>query len=262
MLVLELVEIKLEDNIGTITLNHQGKLNSIGEALVNDLIAAFDELESAQAQVVVLRAKPGVKVWSAGHDISELPDGRRDPLGYHDSLEKLLRRVQDFPAPVIAMIEGTVWGGACDLCISCDIVVCADDTTFAITPAKLGLPYNASGLVHFINVVGPQKAKEMFFTARPILSREALNSRMVNHVVKREELEAFTYRIAGTVTENAPLAVRALKRQFRHLLGGQMLSSETFEDIQGMRREVYDSRDYREGIQAFREKRKPDFKGR
>lgn len=246
--------------MGTITLNHPAKHNSIGAALACDLIHALDEMERAAARVVVLRALPGVRVWSAGHDIDELPQPRRDPLGYANPLEQLLRRVQDFPSPIIAMVEGSVWGGACDLCISCDIIVCSENATFAITPARLGLPYNASGLVHFLNVLGPHKVKEMFFTAQPISAQDAFVAGMVNHVVPIDHLEAKTYGIAGAITENAPLAVQVLKRQFRLLLGGEVLSAEIFESIQGMRREVYDSEDYREGIQAFKDKRKPQFR--
>jgi methylmalonyl-CoA decarboxylase len=256
-----LIMTHLEHKIGTITFNHTAKLNSIGEQFSADLLAALNELESASASVVILRAQPGVKVWSAGHDITELPDRRRDPLGYEDALERALRCVQDFPMPVIAMVEGSVWGGAVNLCISCDMVICADNTTFAITPARIGLPYNPSGLVHFLNVLGPMKAKEMFFTAQPISAQEALAANMVNHVVARAELEAATYGIASAISRNAPLAVRVLKQQFRLLLQGQTLSSETFERIQGMRRVVYDSLDYQEGIAAFKEKRKPNFTG-
>jgi methylmalonyl-CoA decarboxylase len=256
---MSLVIANLEEGLGTITLNHSAKLNSIGVKLAGDLIDTLDEMERAQTLAVVLRAMPGVRVWSAGHDVNELPQPRRDPLGYADPLERLLRRIQDYPAPVIAMVEGSVWGGACDLCISCDMIVCEENATFAITPAKLGLPYNASGLVHFLNVLGPHKAKELFFTARPISAHDAFVAGMVNHVVPLDQLEAKTYDIAKSITENAPLAVQVLKRQFRLLLGGEVLSAEIFESIQGMRREVCDSDDYTEVIQAFREKRKPRF---
>ena len=256
-----LVITKRAGAIGTIILNHNRQRNAIGDALADAISAALDEMEAAGVLVVVLRALPGVAVWSAGHDINELPRGRRDPLGYADALEKLLRRVQDFAAPIIAMVEGAVWGGACDLCISCDIIVCAENATFAITPAKLGLPYNASGLVHFLNVIGPHKAKEMFFTAQPITAHEAFVADMVNHVVPLDELEGKTYAIAEAIARNAPLAVQTLKRAFRLLLQGQVMPSETFERIQGMRRQVYDSADYQEGIRAFLEKRPPRFSG-
>lgn len=258
---MNLVLTQLDNAVGTLTLNRPDKHNSISAELAADLIAGLDLMEQAQARVVIIRALPGSKVWSAGFDINELPIRRRDPLGYADALERLLRHVQDFPSPIIAMVEGSVWGGACDLCLSSDLVICTPEATFAITPAKIGLPYNASGLVHFLNVLGPHKAKEMFFTALPLTAQEAENNHMVNHVVPADELETFTLRIAQAIARNAPLAVRVLKRQFRLLLSGQVLASETFESIQGMRREVYDSTDYEEGIQAFKEKRPPTFKG-
>jgi methylmalonyl-CoA decarboxylase len=257
-----LVVTQIDDGVGTITFDHPTKRNSIGKRFADDLVAAFDELERTQVQVVVLRAMPGVGVWSAGHDITELPPGGRDPLGYYDPLDRVLRRVQECPAPVIAMVEGSVWGGACDLCITCDMIICTDTATFAITPAKIGVPYSASGLVRFLAVFGPHKAKELFFTARPISAQAALQARMVNHVVPEDQLEAVTYDIAETIAQNAPLAVQVLKQQFRLLLQGQTLSTETFERIQGMRGVVYDSQDYQEGIRAFKERRKPDFQGR
>src|SRR6476659_10339033 len=127
---MSLIITKLENGLGTITLNHSARHNCIGAELVGDLIGALDEMERRAARVVVLGALPGSRVWSAGHDIDELPQPRRDPLGYADPLERLLRRIQDFTAPIIAMVEGSVWGGACDLCISCDIIVCAENATF------------------------------------------------------------------------------------------------------------------------------------
>lgn len=257
-----LVVTRLDNSIGTITFNHPTKHNSIGKQFADDLVAAFDQLERAAVQIVVLRAMPEVRVWSAGHDVTELPTGGQDPLGYLDPLERVLRRVQDCPVPVIAMVEGSVWGGATDLCISCDMIICGKDTTFALTPAKIGVPYSASGLVRFLTVLGPHKAKELLFTAQPISAQAALQACMVNHIVPRDELEAVTYGIAETITHNAPLAVQVIKQQFRILLQSQTLAPETFERIQGMRRTVYESQDYGEGIQAFKEKRKPDFQGR
>ena len=252
----------LAEKTGVLQLNREEKHNCLNGELMHELMDGLDALVADGVRVIIIRAAPGVKVWSAGHDINELPEPRRDPLSYFDTLETLLRKVQDCPMPVIAMVEGSVWGGACDLCFSCDIVLAAQGSTFAMTPAKIGIPYNASGLIHFTNLIGLNKAKEMFFTAQPVPVEDAWNNGFVNHVLPASELEAFTMRMAETIAKNAPLAVRALKAEFRLLMRGHSIDAETAERIQAIRREVYDSDDYAEGIRAFKEKRPPRFRGK
>ena len=123
-----------------------------------------------QVRVVVLRAAAGAKVFSAGHDVRELPTNGRDPLTYDDPVRRVIRMIELFPAPVIAMVEGSVWGGACELVMSCDMIVASEDSTFAVTPAKLGMPYNISGVQNFLNTGGMPLCKEMLFTAQPMRS--------------------------------------------------------------------------------------------
>jgi len=250
-----------DHHIGILQFNHAAKLNALNHLLMQELMEGLQELENEGVRVIIIRAHSGARIWSAGHDINELPEPRRDPLSYGDPLESLLRHIQDCAVPVIAMVEGSVWGGACDLCCSCDMVIAAEGGTFAMTPAKVGIPYNASGLIHFVNHISLNKAKEMFFTARPIPFQEALSNGFVNHVVPAEELEKFTYEIAGMIAANAPLAVRAIKNQFRLLIRGSLIDAETAEKIQSIRRQVYDSADYSEGVLSFKEKRSPVFQG-
>jgi methylmalonyl-CoA decarboxylase len=257
-----LIERSVSGRTGVLQFSRPEKHNSLSNALMREMMDGLDTLVAGGVRVVVVRAAPGAKVWSAGHDINEIPEPRRDPLGYFDALETLLRKIQDCPVPVIAMVEGSVWGGACDLCCSCDLVLAAHGVTFAMTPAKLGIPYNASGLIHFTNLIGVNKAKEMFFTAQPVSVDDAWNNGFVNHVIEAAELEDFTMKLAGTIAANAPLAVQSLKAEFRLLARGHSIDAETAEQIQALRRRVYDSADYAEGVRAFKEKREPQFEGR
>jgi methylmalonyl-CoA decarboxylase len=251
----------LQDGIGTVTLNHDAKRNALSSALIAELIEALAEFGRAKARCVILRARPGARVWSAGHDVGELPRSGRDPLAYDDPLEQAIRAVREFPAPVIAMVEGGVWGGACELVICCDIPVGAPSATFAVTPAKIGVPYNAAGLLRIMNEVDLSVLKEMCFTGRPINAERALAVGILNHLVPAAELEPFTITLARTVTELSPLSISVMKEQMRLLANARPLSPETFERIQGLRRRVYDSADYKEGITAFLEKRPPRWTG-
>lgn len=173
----------------------------------------------------------------------------------------LVRSIQKYPAPVIALLEGGVWGGACEVAMSCDILVATPETTFAITPAKLGIPYNLSGLLTLINALPLPVAKEMLFTAQPIPATQALNLGMVNYLQPAEKIEAFVYQLAARICRNAPLSVALMKEEVRLLMSAHAITPELFEQIQGLRRIVYDSHDYREGLNAFREKRRPEFRG-
>ena len=259
---MSLVQRAVEGAIGTIVLNNARKRNALSRQLVDGIVKSLDRFSDEKVRVVVLRAQPGAKVWSAGHDVSELPQGRRDPLGWDDPLRYLVRAIEEYPAPIIAMIEGGVWGGACEVALACDLIVATPDASFAVTPARLGVPYNVSGMLTFLNACSLRIVKEMAFTAKPISAERALNLGIINHLAAAEEIDSFTYNLAGEITENAPLSISVMKEQLRMLAGAHPMSPRRFERVQGLRRVVYDSQDYAEGIKAFREKRKPKFVGR
>lgn len=258
---MSLVTTELKDGIGTITLNNDKKRNALSEAFVNDIIAALDDYWKQSVRVVILRANRGVSVWSAGHDVTELPKHGRDPLGWNDPLRCLIRKIADIPCPVIALVEGGVWGGACEVVFSCDIVITSENATFAITPAKLGVPYDIAGLTTFISTAGLHLLKEMIFTAEPIDACRAEEAGIVNFVVPAKDIEEIVYRKARVITQNAPLAIATMKEELKVLANAHVMTTLGFERIQGYRRMVYDSKDYEEGINSFLEKRKPVFKG-
>ncbi len=256
-----LVLTERRDAVGIVTLNHPLRRNALSRAMVDGIVAALVGFGRERLRAVVLRAAAGSTVWSAGHDVDELPDSGRDPLGWDDPLRQLIREIELCPAPVIAMVEGGVWGGACETVFACDLVIASPDARFAVTPARLGVPYNIGGMLTFLNASNMRIAKEMAFTARPISAERAERLGMINHVVPAGELEAFCMAMAQDIAANAPLSVSVMKEQLRILAGAHPMSPQGFERIQGLRRLVYDSHDYREGIRAFKEKRAPRFLG-
>lgn len=259
-----MVSVKIEDKICFIEMQNSAHFNTLSEQMCNEISDALTEAYEKECVGIVIKAECSRGVWSAGHDIRELPVDGNDPLDYDVPMERLLRNVQEVPIPVIACANGTVWGGACDLCVSCDMIVASDTATFAITPAKIGIPYNASGIMHFINQLGINKAREMFFTANPITAKDALNVGFVNQIAPAEELDKMLEeRFLVPLRRNSVVSMSAIKRQFRILSrAATVISSESFEKINSYRKKVYQGADYREGITSFLEKRSPEYKGK
>ena len=255
----ELLWTDYADRIGTIALDNYPKRNSLSAELIAQLMDALDHLKAQGARVVVLRSATNEKVWSAGCDVAELPKANVDPLPYGDPIEQLLRAVKEFPAPIIAMVHGSVWGGACDLIMACDIVIADETSTFAITPAKLGLPYNMAGFLNFMTRVPLTIVKEMFFTADPIGADRAEKVGIVNLIVPAAELESRTYAMAKTIASRSAASISACKAAIHFLSEAIAMNPGTYEYLHALRRDVYTGPDYHEGIQAFLEKRPPKF---
>lgn len=251
----------ISGHIGTITLDRDDKRNALCEEMVAAFSAALASFTAAGVRCVVLRARPGCTVWSAGHDIDELPAAGHDPLGWRDPLRKLVREIEAFSAPVIAMVDGSVWGGACETVFACDLIVASREAVFAATPARHGVPYNVTGLLTFLNAGNLRLGREMLFTAEPIPAGRLCELGIINRVVAATELEPVAYGLAQRIAANAPLSIAVMKEQLRILSGAHTMSPEDFERIQGLRRVVYNSGDYAEGLRAFKEKRRAIFSG-
>lgn len=259
-MIYEFIKTQSDGAIGTIIISNPKKKNALCRKMLDEMLNALDKFKAQKTRVIILRAEKRIKVWSAGHDINELP-ASDDPIDFSNPLEEVLRAIPEYPGPVIALIEGGVWGGACDLALSCDLIIGTPDCTFAMTPAKLGVPYNATGILNFINRLGLSQAKEMFFTGSPIDAKTAYHFGIINHLIETDKIDDFTYEMAEKISNNSPLSISIIKEQFRILTNSIPITPETFERIEFLRKRVYRSKDYSEGIKAFKEKRKPDFKG-
>jgi methylmalonyl-CoA decarboxylase len=254
-----LIQAQVQARIGTLAFDHYAKRNALGADLIAEMLGNLDEFARNEVGAVVIRSASPEPVWSSGHDVNELPLADLDPLPYNEPLEKLLRAVKRFPAPVIAMVHGSVWGAAFDLVMACDIVLSDETGAFAITPAKLGLPYNTNGFLNFISRAPLGIVKEMFFTADPISAERALRAGFVNEVIPEAELEGRTYAMARTIASRSAAAVAAAKQAMHELSDSVMISPDTYERLHGLRRDAYFGPEYQEGIQAFLQKRTPDF---
>jgi enoyl-CoA hydratase/carnithine racemase len=158
------------------------------------------------------------------------------------------------------MIQGYCIGGGANLAVCCDLRICSDNARFAIPAAKLGLGYDYPRVWRLMNLIGPSYASEIFFTARQFSAEEALAMGLVNRVVPRAELETFVTDYARTIADNAPLTVKAIKCTI-----AEALKDKDERDLALCDRlvgECFESQDYAEGRLAFKEKRKPAFKGK
>jgi methylmalonyl-CoA decarboxylase len=254
------VSVEVRDSVAWLTVDNP-PVNALSVALIDALSSALDDSQPPDIRAVVIRAARGARIYSAGHDVRELPTNGRDPLTYNDPLRQVVRRIETHPVPIIAMVEGSVWGGACELVLSCDLVVAAAEASFALTPARLGVPYNLSGILNFMKVADMHFMKEMLFTSRAVPAGRMAAYGVVNAVVPAEELEGTTADLAADIASSSPLVLRIMKEELRVLSNAHPLTPESYERIQSLRREVYDSDDYQEGIRAFLEKRRPSFRG-
>lgn len=250
------------DSVVEVTMANAAKRNSLGDRMLDELHTALTRAEQGGCRALIVRAEPGVSTWSAGYDIEALPVDGSDPLTWTNPLESLLHAVRAAPFPVVAAVEGGVWGGACEMVLTCDLVVAVRTSTFAITPARLGVPYNTAGVNHFLSALPLNVAKEMFFTADPMGAESLASFGVVNRLVAdADELAAVSVEVARRIATRAPLAIRAIKGEMTALTDARSLTSDDFERLTELRRAAWTSEDYQEGVRAFTEKRSPRFSG-
>ena len=248
------------DGVRTVTMSHPERRNALSEVLSAELVAA---VMSARCRVLILRAEPGVTTWSAGHDVDDLPGEGVDPITWISPVERLVQAIVAAPFPVIAVVEGGAWGAACNLALACDLLVATRTATFAITPARLGVPYHPDGVVQILAAVPANAAREMLFSAQPLAADSPLLAGTVNRLAESSaELTAISEELAQRIASLAPLSIRSMKAEINALLGAAESDPETRLRLEELRRTAWESDDLREGLTAFRERRAPHFEGR
>jgi enoyl-CoA hydratase len=259
----ERIAAEKQGSIGWLTFNNPARRNAISIDMWEAIPKVLDRFEQdPQIRVIVLKGE-GDKAFVSGADVSQYEKQRSSAEGiqyYEEIAGRVAERLQSSDKVLIAMIRGYCLGAGVNLALCCDLRIAAEDAKLGIPAARLGLGYRASSLKNLVDIVGPAYAREVLITGRHFSAAEAKAMGLVHRVAPVAELESLVLEYCATISENAPLTIRASKRIIRELLK----SSTTFdaEACAALVKACFESQDYVEGRRAFMEKRKPAFQGK
>jgi enoyl-CoA hydratase/carnithine racemase len=248
-----LVERSTDGYVVTATLNRPEQLNAMNTALGEDLLACFDELAGDALVRAVVLTGAGDRAFCAGGDLKERNEMTDEAWrAQHVIFEQAAFRILRCPVPVIAAVEGFALAGGCELAVLADFIVASESAVFGVPETTLGIFPGIGGTQLLPRILGAPLAKELIFTGRRMKAAEARSAGLVNHLVPPGQARSRALELAATIAANGPVAVRQAKKAIAYGL-------ET--DLEAYNATVV-TEDRREGVRAFNEKRKPQFKGR
>ena len=252
-----------DDAVGHLIFNNPQKHNAVSLEMWDAADAVLDEFERQDGIRVIVLSGAGGKSFVSGADISKFEKERGSMEAvqhYNDRIKIVYDRVQNFPKPTIAMVNGYCLGGGLNLAAACDLRFCSTKSKFGMPAARLALGYPYPAIKRLVDAVGVAGAKHLMFSAQRIDAEEAFRLGLVQQVLDEGALEAFVNDYAKQIAANAPLTIRAMK-----LIANEVLKDPDDTDLALCDRlvsECFASEDYKEGRKAFLEKRKPQFQGR
>ncbi|WP_084364456.1 enoyl-CoA hydratase-related protein [Rhizobium sp. RU36D] len=250
------------DGLGMLTIDNQPRRNALTAAMWRAIPDAVTWLIGEAGARVIVLAGAGGRDFSAGADISEFAQVRKDTESariYEAENSAAFAALRQARVPVIAAVRGICYGGGLGLAAACDLRLGTASATFAVPAARLGLAYPADAIQDFYESLGPQMARQMLFTGAPVGAQALLANGFLLDVTEDGALDGAAFSLADTIAANAPLSVQAAKLALR-AVAQQDADLLREADIVGS--STFDSRDYAEGRAAFAERRKPIFEGR
>ena len=249
---------KLDEPVGTISLNRPKKMNALSLELLEELQRCLTEVaHDRQVQVVIIRGEG--KIFCAGHDISEMVDGtvtRYETI--FEACSAVMALIQKLPQPVIAQVHGIATAAGCQLVAACDLAVAAEDARFGTPGVKIGLFCTTPG-IPLVRAIGRKRALEMLLTGRMISAEEAVAHGLINKAVPADRLAEETRALAEKIAEASPMTLRIGKEAFYTQIN--QVDTEAYAFGKEVMVKNLFTKDAQEGLKAFLEKRKPHWKG-
>lgn len=253
---MEFITYEVEGQIGIITINRPKALNALNSAVLDELDKTLDAVDQEAIRCLILTGA-GEKSFVAGADIGEMSTlTKAEGEAFGKKGNDVFRKLETFPIPVIAAVNGFALGGGCEISMSCDIRICSENAVFGQPEVGLGITPGFGGTQRLARIVGTGKAKEMIYGARNIKAEEAYRIGLVNNVYPAEELMPAAKKLASTIARNAPIAVRNCKRAINEGIQVDMDQAIVIEEK--LFGSCFGTCDQKEGMNAFLEKRKVD----
>lgn len=252
------------DAVARLTISNPERRNALDHEILDGIAEVVPQLDRGiETRCLIVTGAP--PLFSAGYDIGGIDEEtfERDAEAlvahpFHAAMEALAQH----PWPIVAAVNGHCLGGGLELAITCDLRICAAGAKLGMPPAKLGLIYGHTGLRKFLDTIGLPRTKELFLTGRNLDAARAEEIGLVNEVVAGEELERESVELAAAIAENAPLSMRGNKHAIDLLVSSPELTEQQERGLIVLRESCFSSADFREGISAFAEKRRPQWTGR
>jgi enoyl-CoA hydratase/carnithine racemase len=250
--------------VARVRIHNPKKRNALDHEILDGLAELLPRLDRGiEVRCVVISGSPGH--FSAGYDIGSISEQSFESDAealvahpFHAAIEVLAAH----PWPTVAAIGGDCLGGGLELAITCDLRVCAENARLGMPPVKLGLIYGHTGLRRFLDTVGLTHTKELFLTGSNLGAGRAREIGLVHNVVGEDKLEEAAVKWAAKIAASAPLSLKGNKQAIEVLNANPVLSPELERELIELRQSSFASEDFREGISAFSEKRKPRWRGR